>query len=401
MRRRSVNPLYLFFLLLFCITAQAQTRKKPLQPLSFETIDKYACTADTNNLQDLVRLLVKPCKTEPQKVRAIFRWITAHIAYDTWEYHHKTLYDSLKVTWRNLKEPERAQAYNMAVAAAVFNKRAGVCDGYSKLFKVMCDEAGIESVIIAGHGKTGREVNEFLRFSSNHAWNAVCINNEWKLLDATWASGTADAGVQVFTRDFNEAYFLTPPERFVLDHYPDDVKWLLLPAPISKSSFLTAVQRHTSFWKTSIQNFAPADGIIRYTDTGCIHFNLQMKQLINKAYVFEHKASKTVLFYLSKIPQANVLSRKKALPVKEEVPDAFSAVNTISFNLGTVHYQLLLSGEAMETKICQPVFSYTVGNTFVSLDYKPSSALYNRFVVLYEGYPLLTYLLKQTAPRPK
>lgn len=50
-----------------------------------------------------------------------------------------------------------------------------VCEGYSKLFQYLCYCVGINSTQIIGTGNGG-----------NHMWNAVKINDDWYMLDATW-----------------------------------------------------------------------------------------------------------------------------------------------------------------------------------------------------------------------
>ncbi len=46
------------------------------------------------------------------------------------------------------------------------------------------------------------------------------------MLDVTWAAGIVDAK-KGFLQLFNDAYFFSAPEKFFLNHYPDDAKWLL------------------------------------------------------------------------------------------------------------------------------------------------------------------------------
>ena len=77
------------------------------------------------------------------------------------------------------------------------------------------------------------------RFRSNHAWNAVKINGEWYLLDATWgAGGVGDIEIkrwwqrkpkkkEVFVKGFRPYYFFTHPDTFFLKHFPQDTSMLL------------------------------------------------------------------------------------------------------------------------------------------------------------------------------
>lgn len=53
-----------------------------------------------------------------------------------------------------------------------------VCQGYAMMFKYMCDQAGIPSVIVTGATS-----------DANHAWNMVCIDGVWSAVDCTYGDG--------------------------------------------------------------------------------------------------------------------------------------------------------------------------------------------------------------------
>ena len=58
---------------------------------------------------------------------------------------------------------------------------------------------------------------------SNHAWNAVKIDNgEWKLIDACWGAGYVNGPGQPYQRKFNASEFTKSNEEFGLKHYPTD-----------------------------------------------------------------------------------------------------------------------------------------------------------------------------------
>ncbi len=72
--------------------------------------------------------------------------------------------------------------------------------------------------------------------TEGHAWNAVRLDSEWYLLDATWGSGSVDDEF-VFEKDFRETYFLIPPEQLRYSHFPDQTRWQLSPKPLTKAQF--------------------------------------------------------------------------------------------------------------------------------------------------------------------
>lgn len=206
-----------------------------------------------------------------QKVRAIFYWIASHIAYDmdretggrkSWQLNDRdTTYDS--------------RPLNDRVAYQVLKKRKAVCDGYARLFKSLCDFAGITSAIITGYARSeGDPIHA--KFIANHTWNAVYVDSMWRLLDVTWASGYISLASPIFVAQYDDHYFLTPPERFIHSHFPDDLQWTLLSNPPALKEFAKAPFKPMAFMKYSIASYQPASGIIEahVGDTIAIHLKL-------------------------------------------------------------------------------------------------------------------------------
>ena len=63
----------------------------------------------------------------------------------------------------------------------------------------------------------------------NHSWNAVKLEGKWYLCDATWAAGYTDMNTYLFHFDYDDKYFLMPPEKFAETHQPVEESWTLLP----------------------------------------------------------------------------------------------------------------------------------------------------------------------------
>ena len=203
-------------LLVFATTMKAQTAE------CFREIEDLAVATDDSDIHLLTKKLTTTYFTNEEKTRSIFRWITSHIDYDLPELHHLTHdYDKLNAMASDSSWAGQDSLYDLAVAKMVLRKRKGICDGYSRLFQVMCREAGVESKIITGFGRdfyTGPWVD----FEDNHAWNAVKLDCQWYLLDCTWGAGYVDSGTSRYTRCLDDDYYLAPPRRFALNHYPTD-----------------------------------------------------------------------------------------------------------------------------------------------------------------------------------
>ena len=216
----------------------------------YHQIDEHALGVPgwaEESVESLAAYLMIPARDDEEKVRAIYRWITANIDYDVESYF--------------------SGSYKMRSGSKdVLNDKKAVCAGYSQLFESLCDAAGLESVRIDGHGKgysytpfsdTGR--------TSDHAWNAVKIDGRWRLVDSTWGAGHIDE-VEEFVRQFDDYYFLTPPEEFIYTHLPDDSRWQLLERPLSKEEYKDLVYVKPPFFRSDMKILSHPEGVISTED---------------------------------------------------------------------------------------------------------------------------------------
>lgn len=226
---------------------------------NFTHIDEYVRKIASPYPDSLALKLTAPFSTDLEKARAIFSWISQNIAYNTGLFasikkHYSSRFgtdplDTMTV-WKRGEE---------MMAIRVLHRRITVCEGYSKLFKVLCDYAGLRSEIIVGYanGNPSRPG----KFRSNHSWNAVMIDSVWHLVDPTWGSGYVDQRLE-FVQETNDEYFLASPARFINDHFPEDLRWTLLDSPPPLREFKYAPFRYRSFDKYSIDPLRLGPGTI-------------------------------------------------------------------------------------------------------------------------------------------
>jgi hypothetical protein len=201
-----------FILAILLILSQQSFSQDP----GFGKVDNYVdgLGLDKNiSLDNLVSTLTKSFASPTLKTRAIYYWIAKNIQYDYEGY--KTDY------WK--KYPS-----NLAILADTYKFRKGVCSGYSHLFKYMLTKAKIECEVIDGYARVGLET--VIVAEPNHAWNAVKLNNKWYLFDVTWAFDTS-------TNKVDEFWFKTPPNLFILSHYPEQPNWTLLDENVNLPDF--------------------------------------------------------------------------------------------------------------------------------------------------------------------
>ncbi|CAI7569461.1 unnamed protein product [Penicillium bialowiezense] len=103
-----------------------------------------------------------------------------------------------------------------------------VCEGYAGLFAALATRAGLEAVVVGGHGKGFGHVAlgpgaSVPPYAGNHAWNAVKIDGgRWKLIDSCWGAGAIEGAGQPYKQRFEPAMFSIPNEEFGLKHFPEN-----------------------------------------------------------------------------------------------------------------------------------------------------------------------------------
>jgi hypothetical protein len=118
-----------------------------------------------------------------------------------------------------------------------------VCSGFVALYQRLAREVGVETAVIEGYAKGFDYAYGLSTRKSNHAWLAVRIDGDWRLVDPTWGAGTIIDGR--FVRQVTWDYFLADPDILQLSHYPKDDTWQLAADPMKRAEFerLPAVPR--------------------------------------------------------------------------------------------------------------------------------------------------------------
>jgi transglutaminase/protease-like cytokinesis protein 3 len=217
-----------------------------------------------NSLVDLSQKLVLGNRTEFEKSRALFFWITQYIAYDYKELRADTFqsyYTAIKKYLDTAALTNYDSAYNKLILDTVISRKAGLCDGYARLFKTLGDLAGLKVEIVQGMAKKSEHLSTTL-YHSNHAWNTVQVNGKWQLLDACWGRGFRDSGEVRTKNRIENFYFLTDPKKFSYTHYPQDKKYLYYSNPISQSQFMTMPLVFPAFFEHGFESFTPLSGVI-------------------------------------------------------------------------------------------------------------------------------------------
>jgi len=247
---------------LFCVK---QTVK--INPWArIDTRALYIPESSEQSIQDLAEYLGKNCHNDIEKARVLYRWITDNIYYDT--------------------EFDRGNLTGFASPDSVLHRRSAVCGGYAGLYKSLSDVMGLKVVEIDGYAK-GSHYTTGDSFSGpyNHSWIAVRIDSGWQLIDPTWGSGYINETGE-YVHQFNDYYFLVPPEELIYSHFPDKPEWQLLDSTVTLREFENMAFLKDVFFKNNLRLKSHMSGTIKTGDN--VHIELIVPQQIQLLTMLEN-----------------------------------------------------------------------------------------------------------------
>jgi transglutaminase-like putative cysteine protease len=146
-----------------------------------------------------------------KRVKALHDWVVTRLQYDL---------ESLKPGRRKAQDPN-----------AVFQSRVAVCEGYARLMVELGRLTGDQIVYIGGDVRKA----DGAAAPVGHAWNGVKVNGLWYLVDTTW-----DDPIETErpSRSYGTDYLFIPPNVAIFSHFPDDSRWQLMEAKLTRGDFL-------------------------------------------------------------------------------------------------------------------------------------------------------------------
>lgn len=246
---KNWSYLLLVALLLF-VYSNCKSQTVNLKDLNYSVADSTAIhfpKKKYKNVSEIALPLTEKLKSDAEKFRAIFRWITENIEYNK-------------------------SASGSAEAEKVVRKNKAVCQGFSNLLKEMCDAVLIPCEVITGFTKTDyKDIDKKLK-KSDHAWNSVELGGKKYLVDVTWATSKYNVVARKFVKEFDEHYYLTPPEKFILDHYPEKKEQQLLEKTCSQKKFIRSPLLYPDYFHLSIEHLTPNDGKFKWKKNKSLRF---------------------------------------------------------------------------------------------------------------------------------
>ncbi|MBN2289074.1 MAG: hypothetical protein JXQ83_07040 [Candidatus Glassbacteria bacterium] len=335
--RGALPVCWLVFLATAWLFPPVVSAERPGDGYDYSMIDQHALNAPAelkSSVKGLVEYLVKPARNDREKLRAIFRWITHNIAYDTEGFFAELTEKESAGQQAQAQEQVQAESRESPGGSAsqiskaitpelVLQKGSADCDGYAVLTESMLSEAlmgigsgqttsegveqsaGLEGILgarllsVKGFAKGyGYRVGSDFE-GTNHAWNAVELDGEWYFLDCTWGAGRPNEQ-NVFIREFEDYYFLTPPEELVYTHFPTDPAQQHLEGPVSREEYIKLAYLWPAFFKYGMELGNHPESVVQADST--LYLSLfardsilmmaelaKGKQVLDESYVFIQK----------------------------------------------------------------------------------------------------------------
>lgn len=188
---------------------------------------------------------------EGEKAAALFYWVTHNVAYDV-----RQMEQIVADRAANRRRSYTASEYKNLLRKRLLTtlkKGKGVCDNYARLYRALCEAAGLEAVFVPGNARANLMMPGSLGIG--HAWNAVRVDGEWWLVDCTWGAGLVnDKGK--FEYRFRPAYFAPDPASMSYSHFPREAKWQLLEEPVDQEAFLARPAVRTGFLRYGLHDLS-------------------------------------------------------------------------------------------------------------------------------------------------
>jgi len=195
---------------------------QPLPINPFATIDKHArnCPkSEEQSIETLATYLRQNATSDLEMARSIYIWLTKNIRYDDAGFNSNKDRDY--------------------TAEGVLKSRKAVCEGFSNLFYALGKQMNLQIEKVTGYSKGyGYSIGQ--KFSdTDHAWNVINVNGQWRVFDATWGQGNGKSvnGKFVSRKDYDNYWFNVNPHEAIFSHMPQNKKFLYVQPTIDLKTF--------------------------------------------------------------------------------------------------------------------------------------------------------------------
>ncbi|OOQ85604.1 putative SH3 domain protein (Cyk3) [Penicillium brasilianum] len=198
--------------------------------------------------------ICRPYKSDVQRLRAIFTWVSEKIAWEE-------PVDGLDVDMKRVLQAKRGSPQEIAY-----------------LVHEMCAAVGLHAETIRGFLKNPGDSLDLDSLSRpNHWWNAVLVDGEWRIMDCALANPTNPQRSRFVTNNMSVAetwYFLTRPLDICFTHVPLYPEEQHICPPVSPDVLLALPGVCPQFFKLGAQFPDYDTSLMRVEGLECVQIRL-------------------------------------------------------------------------------------------------------------------------------
>ena len=250
-----------------CKTLEFHSRGTYQLPVNYEESDSYR----TGKIDPFVHEIIESGEFSGYRRRDPIEYINLvafHIKtnskndFERVKRAHDFVIDYLDFDLKTFRSKKGKPAKRQDAESVVRGGRA-VGQGYSNLFKSICDAMGIPNETIQGYAR-GIQFNpfdkkEYKKNMINHQWNIVQINERWYAVDVSWDAGNMTKAKQglsekIFWYDnYSTEYLFANPQYFVYTHLPVNLNFELLEYTVQPEDFIHLPYQSPAFFEKVAQ----------------------------------------------------------------------------------------------------------------------------------------------------
>jgi hypothetical protein len=204
----------------------------------------------TNPVSLATGFVCRPYRSDVQRLRAIFTWVAEKI---TWEEDFETDLDCRRV----------------------LQSKRGCAEEVATLVLEMCSAVGIHAEVIRGYLKTPGEVPELgIMPRSNHWWNAIIVDGEWRIMDCCLAAPSNPNRAAYSSAGSGTAeswWFLARPSEICWTHIPEQHHHQHLCPPMAHEILLALPCACPPYFKNTLQMVDYDTSLVRIEDLELVH----------------------------------------------------------------------------------------------------------------------------------
>ncbi|KAK4219535.1 hypothetical protein QBC37DRAFT_137572 [Rhypophila decipiens] len=211
----------------------------------------------------------RPYRSDAQRLRAIFTWVAERIC---WEEDFEGEIDTRRV---------------------IQTKRA-CAEEYAVLVMEMCRAVGLPCEMVRGYLKApGETPDSGIMPRSNHWWNAVLVDNEWRMIDCCLASPSnpkRSAYSSCSSSSADSWWFLTRPTEICWTHIPEHHQQQHICPPVAHEILLNLPCACPPYFKNGLHMVDYNTSLIRIEDLEMVHVKFNVPADVEVAAEVEVRA---------------------------------------------------------------------------------------------------------------